>query len=363
MAIPRVVVIGGSAGSIEPLRRIVDHLPADFPCAILVTIHTSPSSPGHLVELLATTTGIPVSYAADGQRIQPGHVLVAPPDRHLIARDGTVSLSRGPRENRARPAIDPMFRSAAAAYRERVIGVILSGLLDDGADGLMAIRNAGGRAIVQDPNEAAYPDMPQEALRVAAVEEVLTAAAIGDRLARLAHESAEESRGSGAGKEAVSDGDELGRGGFETSGTPSGFACPECHGALWQLREGRLVRFRCRTGHAFSADSAAAALDEDVERALWTALRSVEEKAALARKLMASAEERNSPLTVAMYEKRLREAQASARTLRRLLGAEKARLVSPTKRLRATAPAKAGRGTARRPPPAARRPPPAAQAS
>jgi two-component system chemotaxis response regulator CheB len=163
------------------------------------------------------------------------------------------------------------------------------------------------------------------------VDEVLTAGRIGDRLAQLAHEPVEEP-GSKAEKEAVPDGDDLGKSGGDTTGTPSGFACPECHGALWELREGSLLRFRCRTGHAFSADSAAASLDEDVERSLWTALRSVEEKAALSRKLIASAEGRNIPIAVATYEKRLREAQESARTLRRMLGAEKARLVLLTER-------------------------------
>jgi hypothetical protein len=191
MAARSLVVIGGSAGALEPLRRVIERLPADFPGTILVTIHLSPHSPGHLAEMLSTTTGIPVSYATDGQRIQPGRVLVAPPDRHLVVEDGIVRLSNGPRENRSRPAIDPMFRSAAVAYREGVVAVLLSGLLDDGADGMIAVKRAGGCAIVQDPAEAAYPDMPQAALRHAEVDEVLAAAAIGPRLVELSREEAE----------------------------------------------------------------------------------------------------------------------------------------------------------------------------
>jgi two-component system chemotaxis response regulator CheB len=323
-----LVVIGGSAGAIEPLRKIIERLPADFPGTVLVTLHLSPHSPGHLVEILRTTTGIPVSYAAEGQHIQPGRALIAPVDRHLLVEDGSVQLSSGPSENRARPAIDPMFRSAADAYRERVVAVVLSGLLDDGADGMIAVKRAGGYAIVQDPAEAAYPDMPQAALRHAEVDEVLASEAISARLLELVREPIE----SPAGEPSVApDGDRLGRAGFETAGTPSGFACPDCHGVLWEVKDGSLVRFRCRTGHAYSADSAAAALDADTERALWAALRSLEEKAALARKLMASAGPRDIPIVVGMYERRLREAEENARTLRRLLGAEKARLLRLTR--------------------------------
>jgi two-component system, chemotaxis family, protein-glutamate methylesterase/glutaminase len=326
MAARDLVVIGGSAGAIEPLHRIVERVPADFPGTLLITLHVSPQSPGHLAEILTTTTGIPVSYAADGQRIQRGRALVAPPDRHLLIEDGILHLSHGPRENRARPAIDPMFRTAAVAYRERVTAVVLSGLLDDGADGLIAVKRAGGRAIVQDPAEAAFPDMPQAALRFAEVDEVLPAASIGHRLVELVREEVEPS--SMDPSEVIPDRDDFGRSGPGMEGTPSGFACPDCHGALWELREGRLVRFRCRTGHAYSADSAAAALDADVERALWAALRSLEEKAALARKLMASAAGRDIPLVVGMHEKRLRDAEEHARALRRMLGAEKARLAA-----------------------------------
>jgi two-component system chemotaxis response regulator CheB len=269
-----------------------------------------------------------VSYAADNQRIQPGRALLAPPDLHLVVHDGRVQLSSGPHENRARPAIDPMFRSAAAEYGPRVVGVVLSGLLDDGADGLIAIQRAGGRAIVQDPAEAQFPDMPQAALRHAEVDEVLPAAAIAGRLLDLSQ--GDVAPGPELTPRPEPDGDELGRGGFETAGAPSGFACPDCHGALWEVHEGTLVRFRCRTGHAYSADSAAAALDEDAERALWAALRSLEEKAALARKLMASAGGREIPVVVGMYERRLREAEENARALRRMLGAEKARLAALT---------------------------------
>jgi len=192
---------------------VIERLPADFPGTVLVTIHRSPHSPGHLAEMLQTTTGIPVSYAADGQRLQAGRVLVAPPDRHLVVEDGIVRLSNGPRENRARPAIDPMFRSAAAAYREGVVAVLLSGLLDDGADGMIAVKRAGGCAFVQEPAEADYPDMPQAALRHAEVDEVLPAAAIGRRLIELSREDAEP-----VAADAAAGGDEYGRGGLETEG-------------------------------------------------------------------------------------------------------------------------------------------------
>jgi two-component system chemotaxis response regulator CheB len=238
-----------------------------------------------------------------------------------------------------------MFRSAAQSYRERVVAVILSGLLDDGANGLVAVGRAGGRIIVQDPGEAIYADMPQAALRYARVEEVLPAREIGPRLVELALETASRvPPGAAAGADGMGNGDDFGVGGNETSGPPSGFACPECHGALWELREGELVRFRCRTGHAFSADNAAASLDEDVERSLWAALRALEEKGALARKLMASAADRDIPVVVGMYERRLREAEENARTLRRILGAEKARIAA------VSSPRREGPATAAKPP-------------
>jgi two-component system, chemotaxis family, protein-glutamate methylesterase/glutaminase len=324
-------VIGGSAGSIEPLQLILEALPADFPGTVLVTIHVSPYSPGHLAQMLHRTSRLPVSYATDSQRIEPGRVLIAPPDRHLLVQDSSVRLSRGPRENRTRPAIDPMFRSAAEAYRERVVAVVLSGMLDDGAQGLVVVGRTGGRILVQDPAEALYPEMPQAALRYSQVNEVLPAREIGHRLVEIAAEPAEpvrpEERETVA---AVPNGDDFGRGGWETAGTPSAFACPDCHGSLWELHEGDLIRFRCRTGHAFSADTVAAAMDEEVERALWAALRSMEEKGALARKLMATAQGRDIPVVVGMYEKRLREAEEHARVIRRILGAEKARLARLT---------------------------------
>jgi len=333
VATRNLVVIGGSAGSLEPLYKIVELLPADFPGTLLITLHVSPQSPGHLAEILTTATGIPVSYAVDGQQIQPGRALLAPPDRHLLVRDGTVQLSRGPQENRARPAIDPMFRTAAVAHRERVVAVVLSGLLDDGADGLIAVKRAGGRAIVQDPGEATFPDMPLAALRFAEVDQVLCAASIGHRLVELVQDEVEPVPATAS--DVVPDRDEYGRSGADTEGVPSGFACPDCHGALWELREGPLVRFRCGTGHALSAESAAAGLDEHVERALRAALRSLKEKAALARKLMASAAGREFPVVVGMYEKRLRDAEDNAGALRKMLGAEKARLASVTGRLSA----------------------------
>jgi len=338
-------VIGGSAGSIEPLQQVLDRLPADFPGTVLITIHLSPYSPGHLPQMLRTTSRIPVSYAEDNQKIQPGRALIAPPDRHLLVQGDTVRLSTGPRENRSRPAIDPMFRSAADSYGERVVAVILSGLLDDGADGMVAVGRAGGKLLVQDPGEALYPDMPRAALRYAQVEEVLPARAIGHRLSELASAEmeAEGLREAPQPQAAVPDGDDFGRAGFETSGTPSGFACPDCHGALWELKEGDLVRFRCRTGHAYSPANVAAALDEDVERALWAALRSLEEKGALARKLLASAAERDIPVVVGMYEKRLRDAEENARTLRRMLGAEKGRLAKLRERRPGPEPARAER--------------------
>ncbi len=192
MANRDIVVIGASAGGVESLRSLVRGLSPDLPAAVFVVMHVQPYAVSRLPEILARSCPLPVDHARDGDRIVPGRIYVAPPDRHLLLRPGRVELTRGPRENHTRPAVDPLFRSAARAYGRRVAGVVLSGALYDGAAGVLAVKTRGGAAVVQDPTEAAVDGMPRSALRLVEVDHVLPVAEIAPLLVRLARESVAE---------------------------------------------------------------------------------------------------------------------------------------------------------------------------
>ena len=276
-----LVVIGASAGGIEALRAIVAQLPEDFPAPICIVLHTSPQSPGVLDAILNRSGRLLATNAVNGERLQPGHIYVAPPDRHLVIEPGIVRVTKGPRENRFRPAIDPLFRSAAQVYGPAAIGVILTGSLDDGTDGLWAIKQLGGCAIVQDPLEALFPSMPQHAMDHVDVDYVLPLADIPPMLMQLTSEAVEP---------AAAEAPELLKvevkiamehnpidAGLERIGKPSKFACPECHGVLLELKEGTRTKFRCHTGHAYSVASLLAAIAEGIEDSLWNAIRALEE--------------------------------------------------------------------------------------
>jgi two-component system chemotaxis response regulator CheB len=285
-----IVVIGGSAGALKPLKAILEQIPGDFPAAIFVTIHIPADFPSLLPRVL-NSGPLTVKHPEDQEQIRPGTVYIAPPDFHLLMEKGRVHLSRGARENRHRPAIDPMFRAAARFYGPRVIGIILSGHLDDGSSGLMAVKMRGGLTAVQKPDEALSPQMPQNAINYAHPEQILPAAQIAswliDRIAepvevgpqvleeRMAKELEDESR----------EADLQDQGKTEKHGTPSPFACPECHGVLWEIEDGPLLRFRCRVGHAYTADALRVSLSEYTEEALWASMRVMEEKAALLRRM------------------------------------------------------------------------------
>lgn len=280
--------VGGSAGALEALRKIASSLPEDFPAAICIAMHVSPNSPGLVPEILSSAGPLRARHAQDGEPLRPGRIFVAPPDHHLLIDETRhLRLGRGPKENRFRPAIDPLFRSAAVAARERACGVIVSGALDDGAAGLAAIKRFGGAAIVQTPEDAAVPGMPRAALHaVRTVDHCLPASGIGAAMVKLATEDRL------AVKEAVMS-DDLERenkfafGGdsnvydITAVGDPSLFTCPDCHGAMVRLRNALPPRFRCHTGHAYALESLAAAQQDRVEDSLWNAVRALEEQAAL----------------------------------------------------------------------------------
>lgn len=286
-----IVVIGGSAGALASLRTILRGLPADFLGSLLVVLHLTPDYPSVLDEVLSNWGSLPAKFAIDGEPVLPSHIYVARPDHHLIVDpEARLRSIRGPRENRHRPAIDPLFRSATKTFGPRLIGVVLSGSRDDGSAGLFAVRQRGGIAIVQDPEDAAFPEMPRHALKYASPQYVLSARDIAPKLVSLVMTNLDttamttENPPSSAVhigsptrnlKTAYFD---------ESEGIPSVFACPECHGVLWELKDKDLVRFRCRVGHSFGADSLAVEMSLASETALWAAVRALEEKAALHRR-------------------------------------------------------------------------------
>jgi two-component system chemotaxis response regulator CheB len=288
-----IVVIGASAGGIEALKALVSDLPRDFAASIFVVLHTAAHSPGLLPQILEKAGPLPALNAEDWQPIQRGQIYVAPPDRHLlIDRAGYARITRGPKENRSRPAVDPLFRSAAHAFGPRVIGVVLTGWLDDGTAGLWSVKERGGTAIVQHPEEAIAPDMPLNALKHVEVDHCVRLEEIAPLLVRLTTAPAEQKAVPPVSKtmeievKIAKEEHSLASGIIEWGG-PSTFACPECHGVLLQLKEGSNLRFRCHTGHAYSIDSLLAELTEKTEDTLWSGIRSLQEGALLL-KAMAS---------------------------------------------------------------------------
>jgi two-component system chemotaxis response regulator CheB len=320
-----IVVIGASAGGIPALSALVGGLPAGFPAAILVVVHIPPYAESHLPEILSRAGPLPAAHARDGEPIQAGRISVAPPDRHLLVRPGEIALSRGPRENHSRPAIDPLFRSAARAYGPRVVGVILSGALDDGSLGLLAVQTRGGATIVQDPDEATIDSMPRSALRLVAADFVLPAAEIAGALADLVTTPASEEGGVAVADDAerlqaaIAD-DFLAQARDDRAGETTIYTCPDCGGVLWQEGAGRRLGFRCHVGHAYAPDVLLNQKSEEYEAALWSSLRLLKEKATLTRQLATRADELGShDVTAERIEERARLDERHVRMIQELL--------------------------------------------
>jgi two-component system, chemotaxis family, protein-glutamate methylesterase/glutaminase len=319
-----IIVVGASAGGVEALSELAAGLPRDLPAAVFVVHHFPAHATSVLPSILERAGPLPAQHAVGDDRIECGRIYIAPPNYHLLIRRGRVRVTRGPRENGHRPAVDPLFRSAAVAYGPRVVGVILSGTLDDGAAGLLAIKQRGGIAIVQDPADAMYPGMPTSAIQSVEVDDVVPLSQMVATLIRVTRESLprkEEREESREMEEEVelAELDMAAVGGEQHPGTPSTFACPECGGALWELTEADLIRFRCRVGHAYSADHLLDAQTEQLEAALWTALRALEEKASLSRRLIARSRLRGHQLSVQRFERQEQENQQRAAIIRQFL--------------------------------------------
>jgi two-component system chemotaxis response regulator CheB len=317
-----VIVIGASMGGLEALRKLLGGLPADLPAALFIVLHTADHEPGLLARVLGKAGSLPVLTAAEGQRFDPRRVYVAPPDRHLIIGRNHLHVRRGPRENGSRPAIDPLFRSAAASCTTRVIGVLLTGLLNDGTSGLQAIKRCGGLTLVQDPGDAAYGEMPRSALRHVAVDHVLPLAAIPAALVGLALEACppagevpEEIRA-----EALIAAQEIRDMRHPEAGRPiSPITCPECHGSMQEIVDGELVRYRCHTGHAFTLDTLGAIQAETWERALYGAFRAQQERALLVGRMADEARARGAARSAAQLQQRAQTYEEGADALRRLI--------------------------------------------
>jgi two-component system chemotaxis response regulator CheB len=316
-----IIVLGGSAGALSAVRTILQQLPPDLPAALFVAIHTAPEGPGILHELLHRLGTLPADRAEDGEPIRPGRIYVAPPDHHLLVKPGCVQVTRGPRENGFRPAVDPLFRTAAAAYGSRVLGVLLSGGQYDGVQGLVHVKRAGGVAIVQHPEEADVPSMPQSAIRQVTVDHVLHAADMAAVISGLVGRPGEvdDMRPPDRNRPdpAERGDDALRHGGLP--GSPSPFTCPECGGSLWERRNGELVQYECHLGHGYGAETLVAVQSDGVEKALWTALRALEESAALRRRMAGQARERGMARIAASYDDDAQVTETRAALIRRVL--------------------------------------------
>jgi len=287
-----IIVIGASAGGIQALTTLVAGLPRDFPASLLVVVHIPPYAISRLPEILSRSGPLPAAHARHGEAIEPGRIYIAPPDRHLLVRVGWIELSRGPRENHCRPAIDPLFRTAARVYGARVIGIILSGALYDGSMGLLAIKTRGGMAIVQDPQEAIVDSMPRRAIERVEAEHVLPVAEMAAALTDLIRQPVIAQGGTSMENaidpeerlEAVIAEDFVEQASDGRIEETTIFTCPDCGGVLWQGAEGSegsVLRFRCHVGHAFAPEVLLSQKSEELETALWSSLRLLKEKATL----------------------------------------------------------------------------------
>ncbi|MGI4778838.1 MAG: chemotaxis protein CheB [Janthinobacterium lividum] len=307
------ILIGASAGGVYAMLDLVAALPPAFPAPILFVQHIG-THRSQLAELLSNRGPNPAVEARDGQQPEPGVIYVAPPDHHMLVERGRIRLTRGPKEHHARPAIDPLFRSAALDLGPRAVGVILTGMLDDGSAGLRFIKQCGGIAVVQDPADAAEPSMPRAAIAVTQVDHIVPLAAMPELLFELAQPVAvaapvlpprdmQMEHAISFGNYTMED--------LKTIAQPSTFSCPDCGGVLFELDDRAPVRYRCHTGHAFTLLTLLATLEQTTDVALWAAVRALREKEGLLRRLAEAGNEADRGMATGY----LAEADDLARTV------------------------------------------------
>ncbi|HYV11643.1 MAG TPA: chemotaxis protein CheB [Pyrinomonadaceae bacterium] len=327
MATRDIIVIGASAGGVQALSALVADLPPNLPAAVFIVLHISANVPSLLPDILGRECKLVVTHAIDGESIMHQRVYVAPPDQHLIIEDGRVRLVHGPKENLHRPSIDALFRSAARWGGPRVIGVVLTGALDDGKVGMRAVQQRGGITIVQDPLEAPFPSMPMSVMRDIRVDYSLPLREIPPLLDRLSREVAHEEERypvpddveiESRIAEQQMESDEL-IASVERLGKISKLTCPDCHGALWEINDEDILRYRCHVGHAFTSEALNEGQTDMLEVALWSAVRALEEQMMLAQRIVVRARKANHERAAIMFERRAREAEHHSGVLRQLL--------------------------------------------
>lgn len=338
MATRDTIVIGASAGGVQALCTLVAGLPANLPAAVFIVLHIRADSPSLLPGILARESQLPVEHPKSGERIEHGRIYVAPPDQHLLIEGPYVKLVHGPKENLHRPSIDTLFRSAARWCGPRVIGVVLTGARDDGAVGMRAIKQRSGIAIVQDPAEATFPSMPMSVMQQIKVDYSLPLHEIAPLLNKLCREETGEEGSypvpdqmeieASIAEQEMDGGDLIAS--VEQLGKISKLTCPDCHGALWEINDNDILRFRCHVGHAFSADSLSDGQTEMLEVALWSAVRALEEKMILARRIVDRARQENQTRLATIFERRAQEAERNSNVIRQvLLAGEKGDIGEP----------------------------------
>ncbi len=322
-----IIVIGTSAGGLKALGAILGALPSDIDATVFIVQHLAADKPSILPKILTDISSLLASHPSDEELIEKGRIYVAPPDYHLLVNKGSMRVVRGPQENRFRPAIDALFRSAARAYGSRVVGVVLTGYLDDGTVGLQAVKKCGGVAIVQDPDEAEYPSMAKSALQYVKVDYCLALAKISDLLVRLSKEPAsteaypvtkEIEAESKIAEQQMNTQEFLKN--VESIGTRTTYTCPECNGSIWQIGKTEpLMRFRCHIGHSYTANVFLAEQTQNLENSLWSAVRVMEEKVTFLRHLSEQMKNYNLATTATKYEDNAKNMDKEVTTIRELI--------------------------------------------
>ena len=317
-----VVAIGASAGGNHALKSLVRALPADLPAALLVTLHVWPMRESNLATILSGLTDLTVQFGREGDPIRPGNIYVAPPDHHLLAAGPRLMVRRGPRENGSRPAIDPMLRSVAISFGGRAIGVVLTGNLSDGSAGLQAIKRCGGITVVQDPTDAEFPEMPRNALALSAADHVVSLDRMVPLVIKLVQQPAAPSPEPPADlalEVRIAAQHDAGINLPEQLGERSVLTCPECSGVLWEIKDGNVTRYRCHVGHAYSLAKLAEDQMTETDRALSTALRALDERVVILRKLADEAAQSQRDSMQQQWNQRAAEYQKQAEVIRRAL--------------------------------------------
>lgn len=323
-----IIVIGASAGGVDALRQLIGALPARLPAAVFIVLHLWPQAKSALCAILQRVTPLQVKEPEHDQAFTPGHIYVAPPDHHMMLEPGRIVVVRGPRENHARPAINPLFRSAAAAFGPRVIGVVLTGTLDDGTAGLWAVKRCGGTAVVQDPADADFAEMPRNALEHVAVDHCVPLKQMASLLARLTAEPVDAPAPTEVPVEIRLNTDSAmmtpAQFDLDKVGKRAIFTCPECNGALWEIAEGSQLQFRCHVGHGFSPRVLEAQQNLVIEQSLWSALRALKESAELDERLAERTKESQLEQAAASYRRAAEEKKRQAEHLLEFIGALRA---------------------------------------